>query len=142
MKTWLAGIMLFAALSAGAHAEIVAGTVVDRTNRPIPNAIVTVTLASGARPLQTRSDADGRFTVETSETPASVTLQQNGFDPQTMHLAAVAPSVMAELRIELMYKLVTIERYGARSACRAYQPYQPWDVYVVIPGGTCGAPKR
>ena len=141
MKTWLAGLALFAALSAAAQAEIVAGTVVERaSNQPAPNVNVTVAFASGTRPLQTKTDADGRFSVETNETPASITLQNSRFETHTMGLVAVAPSVMADLHIGLNYRLVTISVDRARSMCAAFQPYQQWDTYVLVRGG-CGAPK-
>jgi hypothetical protein len=141
MKTWLAGVVMFAALSAAAHAEIVAGTVVDRSsNQPAPNVNVTVTLVSGARPLQTKTDAAGRFTVETNETPVNVTLHGARFETYTMQLVALAPSVLADLHIGLNTRLVTISIDRVRSACRAFQPYQPWDVYVLV-RGSCGEPK-
>jgi hypothetical protein len=141
MKTWLAGMMMFAALSAAAQAETVAGTVVDRSsNQPAANVDVTVALASGARPLQTKTDAAGRFTVETNETPATVTLHGPRFETYTMQLVALAPSVLADLHIGLNTRLVSISIDRAYSACRAFQPYQPWDVYVLV-RGTCGQPK-
>jgi hypothetical protein len=142
MKTWLAGIVMFAALSAAAQAEIVAGTVVERaSNQPAPNVNVTVTFASGTRPLRTTTDADGRFSVETNETPASITLQNGRFEPYTMGLTALAPSVMADLHIVVDYRLVTISRDPSRgSACNAFQPSRLWDVYVLV-RGACGTPK-
>ena len=142
MKTWLTGIMMFAALSAAAQAEIVAGTVVDRSsNQPAPNVNVTVTFESGAKPLLTKTDAAGRFSVETTETPAYVTLHSTRYEAFTMSIVAVAPSVMADLYIGLNTKLVMIrDTYGPRSVCGAYQPYRPWDQYVFVPGA-CGAPK-
>jgi hypothetical protein len=141
MKTWLAGIALFAVLAVAAQAETVAGTVVDRSNRPVANATVTVTFASSA-PLQTKTDAAGRFTVETTEPPAALTLRKNGFAWFTLSLAAVAPSVVADLRIRLDPQLVLIEEFRPRSVCGAFQPYQLWDRYDIVPGGPCGAPKH
>ncbi len=142
MKTWLTGLMMFAALTAAAQAEIVAGTVVDRnTNMPVPNANVTVTFASGAKPLQTKTDPAGRFRVETTQTPASVTALNRIFEPFSMNLDALAPSVLADLRIVLNTRLVMLEHYGPRSVCGAFQPYQPWDRYVLVPGA-CGVPMR
>ena len=141
MKAWLAGLMMFAALSAAAHAEIVAGTVVDRaTNQPVPNANVTVTFASSARPLHTKTDAAGRFTVETTEAPAAVTVGNRLFEAYTMQLGAIASPVIADLHIVLNPQLTRIETYGSRSVCRAFQPYQTWDVYVLV-RGQCGEPK-
>ena len=142
MKTMLAGIALFAALSTAAQAEIVAGTVVDRANQPVANVNVTVTFASRTPPLRTKSDAAGRFTAETAETPVAVTLEKTGFETATMSIAALAPSVMADLHIELLPRLVIIERYMTRSVCGAFQPYEPWDRYVIVPGGMCGTPKH
>ena len=140
MKTWLAGIVMFAALSAAAQAEIVAGTVVDRaTNKPVANAHVMI-LLKGAPSLQTKTDAAGRFTVETNATPDFMTVQSRRFEPYSMQLIAVAPSVMADLRIGLNTRLVQIEWYGPRTMCGAFQPHQLWDRYDVVPGGTCGAP--
>lgn len=142
MKTWLAGLTVFAALTAAAQAEIVAGTVVERaTNQPVANASVTVTLASGAQPVHAKTDAGGRFTIETAGAPASVSVQRGSFfEPYTMTLAALAPSVMADLRIALDGRLVIIERLTTRSVCGAFQPRQLWDHYDLVPGG-CGAPK-
>ena len=141
MKTWLAGIVMFAALSTAAQADVVAGTVVDRSNNPAPSVNVAVTFASGARPVRTKTDAAGRFVVETAEPPASITLQSGVFEPYTMGLLAVPSSVMADLHIELMYRLVTIGRDPSRgSACNAFQPSQLWDTYVLVRGG-CGTPK-
>ena len=141
MKTWLTGIVMFAALTAAAQADIVAGTVVDGSSRPVANVNVSVTFASGTRPLRTKTGADGHFTVETSETPANLTLQGSRFDTYTMGLGALAPAALADLHIELMYRLVIIARDPSRgSVCNAFQPYQTWDVYVLVRGG-CGMPK-
>ena len=143
MKTWLAGIVLFAALSAIAQADLVAGTVVDRSSNPLPNANVTVTFASGANPVQTTTDAAGRFAVETTETPAYVTLKRNGFETFSLSIVALAPSVIADLHIELNARLVMMRGdLVIRSVCGAFQPSQAWDHYVLVPGGMCGSPKH
>ena len=144
MKTWLAGIVLFAALSAIAQAELVAGTVVDRSsNQPVPSATVTVTFASGAKPVQTTTDAAGRFAVETTETPAYVTLKRNGFETFSLSIVALAPSVIADLHIWLNTRLVMMKGdLVIRSVCGAFQPPQTWDHYVLVPGGMCGSPKH
>ena len=138
MKTWLVGFALFAALTAAAQADIVAGTVVDRSNQPVANADVAVTLASGEPPLHATTDAAGRFTVETDGAPASVSVRRGSFfEAYSMALAAVAPSVMADLHVVLNTRLVTIVRDVSRSACAAWQPWQTWDSYNVTPNG-CG----
>ena len=142
MKTWLAGILMFAALSAAGQAEIVAGTVVDSSsNQPVQNANVTVTFASGAMPMHTTTDATGRFVVETTETPANVTLHRLGFETFTLSITAIAQSAMADLHIALNTRLVNIAIDRARSRCRAFDPAQPWDRYELILG-MCGTPKR
>src|ERR1700681_120501 len=144
MKTWLAAFTLFAALSTAAQAEIVAGTVVDRSsNQPVPNVTVTVTFTSGAKPAQTRTDAAGYFSIETSETPTYVALSRTGFEPFTMSIVSVAPSVIGDLHLVLNTRLTPMkDDYRQRSMCGAFQPSQSWDHYVIIPGGSCGAPKR
>ncbi|MEA2785688.1 MAG: Carboxypeptidase regulatory-like domain [Candidatus Eremiobacteraeota bacterium] len=143
MKTWLAGIVLFAALTTAARAEIVAGTVVNSwSNQPVQNANVTVTFASGSMPVHTTTDATGRFMVETTETPVAVTLRRNGFETFTVSIAAIAPSVMADLHIALNARLIMISIDRARSRCGAFQPSQPWDHYELILGGMCGTPKH
>jgi hypothetical protein len=142
MKTWLAGIVMFAALAAAAQADIVAGTVIDRgTNQPIANANVTVTFASGAKPLHTKTDAAGRFTVETTETPAYVTLISARYETFTMSIAAVAPSAIADLHIWLNTRLTPMkDDLVRRTWCEAFQPSRPWDFYSLMPG-RCGMPK-
>ena len=142
MQTWLAGIVLFAALTAAAQAGIVAGTVVDRaTNQPIANANVIVTLESGAKPLRTTTDAAGHFMVETNETPVYVTLYSPPFDTYTLSVAAVRVSEIADLHIGLYKHIVTMrDDLVRRSLCGAFQPSRQWDVYTVTPG-SCGAPK-
>src|ERR1700681_672390 len=97
MKTWLAAFTLFAALSTAAQAEIVAGTVVDRSStHPVPTVTVTVTFTSGAKPAQTRTDAAGYFSIETSETPTYVALSRTGFEPFTMSIVSGAPPGTAD----------------------------------------------
>jgi hypothetical protein len=142
MKTWLAAGMLFAMLSATAQAAVVAGTVVDaRTQQPVAGAKVTIALASGAPSLHATTDSVGRFSVDASETPVSVSLMRPGFEPYTMSLASMTPSAVADLRIALNVQLYMIERLEVRSACSPFQPQQLWDRYVLAPGA-CGMPKR
>ena len=145
MKAWIAAVTMIAALTATTqattHAEMVAGTVVDAaTNRPLAGAIVTVTFAPRVRPLRTKTDEAGRFTLVTTETPAYVTVTTDRFETFTMALSALAPSVMENLRIPLNRKLTPVSVDVARSACAAWQPMRIWVTYVMTPNG-CGRGK-
>jgi hypothetical protein len=138
MKTWLAGLVLFAGLAATAQADIVAGTVIDlASKRPVAGANVTVVVKSGAPPLQTKTDSAGRFTLDVADTPVSVSVQATGFEPYVMHLTAVAPSVTANLQLAVWRHFVW-EHGHYRHLCAAFQPDQVWDRYSFDSGGVCG----
>ena len=139
MKMWLTGLALFASLVGTARADIIAGSVIDlASKRPVANAKVTVRVESGAPAQQTNTDSAGRFLLDVEEAPFELTVQAPGFDPYVMRLAAVHPSVLANLHIAVWRKIVWEHGMSYRRLCGAFQPGQLWDHYVLDPSGVCG----
>ena len=138
--------VLLAALPLAARAEPVAGTVVDATTRaPVAGAPIAVTLSDRSAPVRATSDARGRFALDVPSAPVALTVTTARGAFALYDDYALAGSALrdhsANLQIALHRRLTVIEHYEARSRCRAFQPWQPYDVYEVVPGA-CGVPKR
>lgn len=144
----LAGIVLFAAMMPVAQAAtvepatLIAGTVLDSTtNRAVVGATVSLVFAPGVPPVETRTDDNGRFAIETMKAPSYVMVRRTGFETYTVTLAGVAESVVADLHIALHPRLILISRHNGYwpGPCAAFHPSQLWDSYVLSPRG-CGMP--
>jgi hypothetical protein len=143
VKAWLAGLALFAALTTPARAATITATVVDAiTKRPVAGADVTMTLSSGAQPLRTTTDREGRFTVETDVIPISIVVSAGRYERYVISTSNVSRAGVTGLVIALTHRMLPLDTdFHPRQLCGAFQPAQLWDRYDLVPGGVCGTQK-